>query len=60
MNRTQPTLSARQTAAALPESDVSHEIDTVLRAMIVLLAILMATVLIGAAIKSLTHWIAFN
>lgn len=55
MSRIQPASSAHQTAPALPDPDVSHEIETVLRAMIVLLAILMVTVLTGAAIKSLTH-----
>jgi hypothetical protein len=60
MNRIRSDLSARQATLFPPERDIAHEVGMVLHAMIVIFAILLVTVLSGAAIGSLAHWIALN
>lgn len=60
MNRIRSDLSARQATSFPAERDIAHEVDVVLHAMIAIFAILIVTVLTGAAIKSLAHWIALN
>ncbi|SHI25364.1 hypothetical protein [Pollutimonas bauzanensis] len=60
MNSIRPDLPARRAASPLPQHDIAHEVGAVLRALIVIFAILLIAVLACAAIEPFADWTRHN